>query len=172
MRRYRKLEVYAFDPTPLSVEWIKRQRLPERFHFYPKGIGAKRGIEKMYLPESHGVSYTIYDWDASSKDCVDVQMETIEHIMLENHHTFVDILKLDIEGSEFSVIRSLDFNKIEFGQIVVEFHDRFIENGKAELNKTVDVLRENGYYCFAVSPDFEYSFLNRKIYNALFSGRG
>src|SRR5665647_2667756 len=27
--------IYAFDPTPKSAQWIKEQNLPVEFHFYP-----------------------------------------------------------------------------------------------------------------------------------------
>ncbi|MDR1591400.1 MAG: FkbM family methyltransferase [Prevotellaceae bacterium] len=160
MKRYENIKILAFDPTPISLEWIKKQRIPPNYRFYPVGISDKEGKEKMYLPESHGVSFTVHDWDVSNKDTVEVKMETIGGIMQKNGHEFVDILKLDIEGSEFSVLRTIDFKSQFFGQILVEFHDRFIEDGEKELKRTINILRENGYYCFACSPFHEYSFIN------------
>ncbi len=160
MKQYKGAEIFAFDPTPISVKWIQNQRLPGNFNFSPIGISNKNGVEKMYFPKNYSVSYGIFNWDNGSKDEIMVEMQTLESIAGKHGHKYIDILKMDIEGSEFSVINSLDFSKLEFGQILIEFHERFLENGKEILDKTIAFLSENGYKCFAVSDDFEYSFIN------------
>jgi hypothetical protein len=38
-----------------------------------------------------------------------------------------------------------------------------LENGNKVLEKTIAFLEENGYECFAVSDDFEYSFINKRF---------
>ena len=38
-----KLEVHGFDPSPRSIDWVGKQKLPEQFHFYPYGLAAKDG---------------------------------------------------------------------------------------------------------------------------------
>ncbi|MDR0569419.1 MAG: FkbM family methyltransferase [Spirochaetaceae bacterium] len=168
MRRYKNIEIYAFDPTPLSINWIKKQRLPSEYRFIPLGIGSQKGKETMYLPKSYGVSFTVYDWDISNQATIEVEMETINGFMKTNGHTFVDILKLDIEGSEFSVLKTMDFTEVSFGQILIEFHDRFIKNGKDALTAIIARLQENGYYCFAVSSFNEYGFVNKALYEKVF----
>ena len=163
IKKYKQSKIYAFDPTPISVKWIESQKLPDNFFFSPIGISNKNGAEKMYFPKNYGVSYGILNWDIENKDEIMVEMQTIERIAEKNGHKFIDILKMDIEGSEFVVFDSLDFKKIEFGQILVEFHERFLENGKKKLEKTIAFLEENGYQCFAISDDFEYSFINKRF---------
>jgi ubiquinone/menaquinone biosynthesis C-methylase UbiE len=97
-------------------------------------------------------------------DCVIVQMRSLADIAAEYHHTYIDVLKMDIEGSEFDVIRNFPRNII-FGQIVVEFHERFLNNGKKVLKEMFRILKRNGYYCFAVSEcGDEYSFVNKNEY--------
>ena len=163
MKKYKQSEIFAFDPTPISMKWIENQKLPDNFYFSPIGISDKNGIEKMYFPKKYGVSYGIFSWDSENKDQIMVETQTIESIAEEHGHKFIDILKMDIEGSEFVVLNSLDFKKIQFGQILVEFHERFLENGNKVLEKTIAILEENGYECFAVSDDFEYSFINKRF---------
>jgi FkbM family methyltransferase len=163
MKKYKQSKIFAFDPTPISMKWIENQQLPDNFFFFPIGISDKNGIEKMYFPKNFGVSYGVFSWDIKNKDEIMVEMHTIERIAEERGHKFIDILKMDIEGSEFVVLNSLDFEKIQFGQILVEFHERFLENGDKVLKKTIAVLEANGYECFAVSDDFEYSFINKRF---------
>ena len=163
MKKYKQSKIFAFDPTPISIKWIEKQQLPDNFYFFPVGISDKNGLEKMYFPKNYGVSYGVFSWDSTNQDEILVEMQTIEKIAEELGHTFIDILKMDIEGSEFVVLNSLDFKKVQFGQILVEFHERFLENGNNVLEKTIAFLEENGYECFAVSDDFEYSFVNKRI---------
>jgi hypothetical protein len=43
--------VFAFDPTPMSIDWIGNQRLPDGFHFHPYGISASAtGQADFFLP--------------------------------------------------------------------------------------------------------------------------
>ena len=161
MKKFPQSKVFAFDPTPVSISWISKQDLPKNFEFTPVGIGKQNGKEKMFFPKNFGVSYGIHNWAAENKDEIIVDVKTINRIADEHRHSFIDILKMDIEGSEFSVLKGLDFDKVQFGQILVEFHERFLENGKQLLEETIAHLEENGYECFAVSDDFEYSFIIR-----------
>lgn len=91
-------------------------------------------------------------------------MKSLEDIAKEFQHSYIDILKMDIEGSEFEIIENLPQNII-FGQILIEFHERFVKNGKKLLNQFFHILKQRGYYCFAISKNGdEYSFINKKEY--------
>lgn len=161
MKKYNQSKVFAFDPTPVSIKWINNQQLPDNFLFFPVGLSDKNGMEKMFFPKTYSVSYGTFDWDKENNDEIMVEMTTIDRIAEEHGHTYIDILKMDIEGSEFAVLNGLDLNKIQFGQILVEFHERFLENGNILLEQTLAHLKSNGYECFAISDDFEYSFVNK-----------
>ena len=66
-----------------------------------------------------------------------VESRTLKSIMNENSIDYVDILKIDIEGSEYDVLESIDketYSKIR--QITVEFHD-FIDPSLKNRNENV-----------------------------------
>lgn len=167
LKEFDNCKIFAFDPTPKSIEWVKKQDLPANFNFFSYGISIKTREEKMYLPKNKNhVSGSICESDHLSKeDVIIVQMKCIEDIAKDNNHEYVDIIKLDIEGSEFSVIENLDFEKINCGQILIEFHERFFKDGKKLKNNAIKKLKDNNYYCFAISNNGEeYSFINKNIY--------
>ncbi|KAG0267263.1 hypothetical protein BG011_007674 [Mortierella polycephala] len=70
-------------------------------------------------------------------NCVDYQgktWETLKTLMQENGHDWIDILKVDVKGSEFSAFSSImdDFESDEvlpFGQLQMEphIHQRWIK---------------------------------------------
>ena len=55
-----QVQIYAFDPTPQSVAWIKNQNVPEQFHFFDYGIASFDGTAMFYPRKDteHG-SYSI-----------------------------------------------------------------------------------------------------------------
>jgi hypothetical protein len=42
-------EIFAFDPTPKSIEWIKKQNLPDNFIFSPYGVSDKTEKKLLHL---------------------------------------------------------------------------------------------------------------------------
>lgn len=159
-------DVFGFDPTPKSIHWIKSQRLADKFHFYEFGINNKSGFIDFYLPKnSEFVSGSLVvqeNVDVLNK--VSVQVKCLEDIMKELGHTHIDVLKMDIEGSEYDVIENILSAKISISQILIEFHDRFYNNGELKTQKAVDKLKQNGFEIFGISDSFEeISFVNKNV---------
>ncbi|NLA24944.1 MAG: FkbM family methyltransferase, partial [Bacteroidales bacterium] len=74
------------------------------------------------------------------------------------------VLKMDIEGAEYSVVENILKNKISISQILIEFHDRFFENESLKSKQVIEKLRRSGYEIFAVSDSFEeVSFVNKML---------
>lgn len=158
--------VFGFDPTPKSINWIKNQELPSNFEFLNYGLSEKSGLFDFYLPKNPdwvSGSMVIQDnLDVNEK--VSVEMKSLDDIVSELRHEKIDLLKMDIEGSEYSVIDSILNSKVQINQIQIEFHDRFFENGKMKTQQAVAKLKERGYEIFAVSSTYEeVSFINKSI---------
>jgi len=166
--RFAFTEILLFDPTPMTVEWMKGQHLPDRFKFFPVGIARHSGTANFYLPADGKTSTAnsasaVADgnWYVSKSNAITVNMKSIGDVATEHGHTFVDILKMDIEGSEFEVIDDIAHWGVAFGQICVEFHYPFFPDKWRLLFKAIRRLREHGYVCFAVNYNIlEFSFVN------------
>jgi len=70
-------EVYAFDPTPASIEMLSTANLPNRFHFHPRAITAKDGTLKFYPRvrkdgSQSTVMFTMIAEDAISENAIEV----------------------------------------------------------------------------------------------------
>ena len=156
--------VFGFDPTPKSIQWIRNQSLPEKFHFYESGISDKSGPVDFYLPKNREhVSGSIMIQDnVNVQEKVTVIMKTLRDIMHESGHQHIDLLKLDIEGAEYDVLENILNAKIPVTQILVEFHDRFFEDGRMKTKQIIGKMKNNDYEIFAVSDSFEeVSFVNK-----------
>ena len=97
------------------------------------------------------------------KNKVKLKFQTIDSLMKKNKHQKIDILKMDIEGSEYEVLEDILSKKIPIKQILVEFHPYLFKDGREKTKYILDILTENNYRCFAVSQNMlEYSFIKYK----------
>lgn len=149
------VEIYAYDPTPQSIKYVRQHRLYGRpnFHFTEVGLSDKDEVTKFYIkPEGAAdVSGSVIPRPKLMKDGIEVKMECINTISKKNGHAAIGLLKIDIEGSEFKVIERMKDWKILPDQICMEVHDRFFENGIEMLRKIVECLRSMGYILIYVS---------------------
>ena len=168
--RDRKCEVYAFDPTPRAAEYAKKHRLSEdpRFHFFQYGISVRNDREVFYLPDNQSyVSGALeYHSGLSKNKSIEVELKTLDSLMIMLGHSKIDILKMDIEGEEFSVIDHITDKDIKPDQICLEIHDRLFRDGKQRLKKMLDTLKQNGYKLIYISDSYEELTFIRQAYLA------
>lgn len=152
-----KCKVFGFDPTPKSIDWIKSQNLNKSFVFYNYGISQITGEMDFFLPmNENGVSGSLVGTKVVNKDrSIKVPMKSFIDIANELGHTKIDVLKMDIEGSEYEVLESIISSPIEVRQILVEFHDRLFPENEEMSKKAVQLMNKFGYKIFAASDTFE-----------------
>ncbi len=114
-------KVFAHDPDPLAVEWLRKQQLPKTFIFAAVGISDHDGALTFYQP---------YRPDKINKSSVlkttnptTLPVKRLSTLMTENGHDHIDVLKVNIEGGEFDLIA--DIVDLPIMQLIIEFHGRF-----------------------------------------------
>lgn len=159
-----KCNVYGFDPTPKAINYIKSLPQNPLFHFYDFGLSTSTKMEKFLLPINKRMvsgSMTSNEF-VSEENSIEVQMKSLSDIAKMLGHSRIDVLKIDIEGSEYEVLESILSTNITIVQLLIEFHDRFFE-GELKSKKTVELLKEKGFEIFGASINFEeISFINKK----------
>ena len=155
-------KVFAFDPTPKSVNWVYKNVSNKNFNFSPIGISNEKGTKLFYLPKkSNHVSGSLKKISTVNKQmAVELEFDTLKNQMIKNNHHKIDLLKMDIEGSEYDVIDSILKCKIEIDQLLVEFHPHLVQNGREKTKSSIYKLEKFGFKCFARSNSLlEYSFI-------------
>ncbi|KAL7579584.1 hypothetical protein ACA910_007952 [Epithemia clementina (nom. ined.)] len=150
--------VHLFDPTEKSIRYTtpiveayarKCSRSTRRtskdsgpspspclFHT-PEGLSDQPGTLVFALPANPDhVSMRLAELKtADMTRTTTVRVNTLRHWMEERGHDYLDILKIDIEGSEYAVLESLlDDDFLPFTQLLVEYHSRFWEGAGAAVN--------------------------------------
>jgi FkbM family methyltransferase len=146
-------KVYAFDPTPKSIKWVSNNAIINNFHFFPYGIDDKSGMVEFMLPinDDYISGSTIKQSNVDINKIITVEMRNIFDISSVFKHAKIDILKMDIEGSEYKVIENILKTDIEINQILIEIHERYFEDGKNKTANMIFLLKKFGYKLFAIS---------------------
>jgi FkbM family methyltransferase len=155
--KHHQCQIFGFDPTPKSIEWIRNQNLHSLFRFESIGIGKTTGRAIFKLPKDEKcISASMYDHRfIDSSNHVEVQLESFQDISDRLHHTYIDVLKMDIEGAEYDAIDNILNSKIYIKQILLEIHERFFDDGKKRTEILLQKLRNKGYRLFAISDSYQ-----------------
>lgn len=93
-------------------------------------------------PENQNfVSYTILDKPETEKRAIKAPVKRLSTIMKELKHKSLDILKMDIEGAEYSLIEDMKKSQIYPKQLLIEFHHRFPNVGVKKTKESIETIR-------------------------------
>ena len=130
-------------------------------------IGERSGTVRLYLGDNpQGNSLDPRHRDVSVGRHTEVPGMTLRDFMSANGIGRLDLLKVDIEGAEIALFRSIDDETLRsFAQVSVEFHD-FIETLGigAEVQAVKARMRRLGFLPFVYRrPNIDVLFLNRRL---------
>jgi len=178
--------VRAYDPSSISKSWwkgtyrglnsegkrqwsqLKAAGKEKKYTFFPYGAGGTDGPFKLfeyswgqasiYLPER---DLTLYPQGEPVPDVppreLKVEAKTLPTMMRDNGDSYIDVMKIDIEGSEFMFLQDI-FDRMgcpPVGQITLEWHHFSIDErygSPAEVNAIFSMLRSCGFKCFYNRP--------------------
>lgn len=169
----KQINVFAFDPTPYSIDWLNKQELPDSFVFTPLACAASDGQFFLYplINKNGKKSESMYSFHMQEEDRDDgvlVEALTVKSTTKQMAHDSVDLLKMDVEGAEYGVIEGLLNTELRPKLIMLEFHHRFKGIGKEKTIQTVADLKSAGYLIVYISPaGREICFLHNSQYKEL-----
>lgn len=140
--------VDIFDPTPRAVAHVEGlignlknglrtacatspggfypdypPALAERLRLHPVGIWNEDTSLRFFAPQNEAhVSHSLVNLQQSER-YIEVPVRRLSGMMAELGHHKIDLLKLDIEGAEYQVIRSLLDEGLNIGALCIEFDE-------------------------------------------------
>lgn len=147
---YPLAHVMAFEPNPYSFELLEANVKINKINnieLYNVALGSEDGKA---LLTTNSNSPTSLNFTILNQSNV-VQSKEVEINRLSNYISFtVSLLKIDVEGSEYQILKELIESKIInlFENCIIEFH-----SGRAGINAEdfVDFLRKSGFSVRLVS---------------------
>lgn len=136
--------VHGFDPTIESRSFIAKSHLPAGFHYHPLAVAGHDGQLDLYGRRGKG--------GRKKGACfLKAACKKISTLVQELGHSRLDILKIDVEGSEYSILEDVCLKGIPVSQIAVEFHHRFEEIGLTATVRSHQMLLKQGYQLAHIS---------------------
>ncbi|MBN8837941.1 MAG: FkbM family methyltransferase [Sphingobacteriia bacterium] len=125
-------QIFAFEPHPTT--FIQLTKLAEQFNFNAINSGLGKCKEKVFIYDyannkgsQHASLYkdVITEIHHSSYQQTEIELTTVDDFILENKINKIDLLKIDTEGNELSVLQgaqqAIEKGMIQFIQI--EFNE-------------------------------------------------
>lgn len=109
-----KIRVYAFEPHPITFNTLKKNAQIHDYYAFNLGCGKEKSKLQMYdYADNDGSSHA-----SLFKDVIENihQGDSIEHIvdvielddfLIEQNIERIDLIKIDVEGNEYNVIKGL-----------------------------------------------------------------
>jgi len=116
-----KAEVHSFDPTPTSVAYMRDA--PDGVAFHPWGVWDDDTELPMYHQDpGDAVNLSVINPGASRGGRqVTAEFLRLQTIMRHLGHTHIDLLKIDVEGAWWRILRDMCACGIVPGVLCVEF---------------------------------------------------
>jgi FkbM family methyltransferase len=80
---------------------------------------------------------------------INVKLQNINKIISENFETYPDLLSIDIEGLDFQVLNSLDYNKYPIPVLCVETCEYSENHVRPKNTSFIKLLNDKGYEVYA-----------------------
>jgi FkbM family methyltransferase len=155
-------KIFALDPTPIAGKWISAQKLPWEFNFHPIGLAASDAEMEFQVPAYegwHSFSVTA-EPDAEERGSIFCPVRRLSTLMNVLGHESIDVLKMDIEGFEYSVVPDIVKTGNLPKQWLVEFHHGIYQHSVRETKEAVKRILQVGYQIAWISDlGREYAFI-------------
>jgi FkbM family methyltransferase len=155
--------VVLLDPSPTGAATVLREAIiPEKLQFLPVGLAAGDGELAFREPiDATEGSYAAADNTGSSTrtfPCL-----SLSTVMEKMKWREIDLLKIDIEGSEYSVLQNLLEKALRIRQICVEFHyGPQFGRSRADAVRMILGLWRAGYD-LVHHVNFDHTFMRRDV---------
>jgi len=150
----RACRIIGIDPTVKSHNYIESMSLPSDFILIKKALGIVNGdIIKFFKNKNpHHVSESVLSTHSSVNNFDYYLAETVSMQSLFDTYRNISVIKLDIEGSEYEVLKSIDNIPDSVCQICVEFHHFCTDKTIEETREIIDILGNHGFVNYAEKP--------------------
>lgn len=153
------VRVFAFDPTPRAIAYVKTLAVdPARFQFQPIGVWSEDVTLRFYAPDNPAwVSHSIVEDDRQGRNYFEAPCRRLSHIMKDLGHTHIDLLKMNIEGAEYEVLRGMMEDQIKPRSLCLTF-----EGGHALRDAQIWTRKLDDYgYDLAALSIWQVAFVRR-----------
>ena len=154
-------KIYAFEPAPYVFNiLVENHKNDPRIEFYEMAISDEDGVKSLKYHDNYGYSsFLEIDKEGEfAKKCqefdpgfdnivsiIDVQTKRIDTFMQENCIEHIDFLKIDTQGNDLNVIKSLGKMIDKVDTIELEVQIKPLYKNSSSKEEIVDFMQKNNF---------------------------
>jgi FkbM family methyltransferase len=141
-------KIYCYEPNPNCFNYLKKIfKRKKNITIYNKGASNNSRSQKLYFSEND--KYKTFFFDGSSYDKEKGNICTSNFLTTKNEninkilsrHKSIDLLKIDIEGWEYKIIKAVIQNLYKIKVVYVELHESSPKQ-KILYSQTLQLLKK------------------------------
>lgn len=147
-------QIFAFEPCKTTFSRLRTNialnHLESVIHAIPCGLSEKAGVA--YLDQTDGNSGAATLSVQAKGDAI--ELDTLDHFCHANEIRRIDVIKVDVEGSELRVIEG-GREMLSHHQpiIMIEFNSSALEGAGTSIGQLEDLLQALGYRLFTTKRE-------------------
>lgn len=159
-------QIYMFDPSPNVVKIMMGElKLPSGIYFEELGLSDMDSLKQFHKPIPNSEDdYSELKCPWTENEVVELQTKRLSTIMRNKNHVHLNLLKIDIEGSEFVALPDIMESNLDIDQICVETHARVFPNSIEIMKNLKKLLNEKGYLLIC-NDIYEQTYINKNLVN-------
>lgn len=128
---YPKAQIYSFEPTIMNYSLLKKNMKNfDNVSIFNKGAHEHRRTQKIYLDNDMGGRNSIYQSWTNTSRFEEVELINLADFFKSEDIKKIDILKIDTEGCEVPILKTLKSFYQSLSVVYLEYHT---ENDKVEI---------------------------------------
>ncbi len=143
-----------------------------KIEFVKIGVWNEKKTIKFYFPAKEDYAgHSITNLQNTDK-YIEGGVDTLSNIMQALGHSYIDLLKIEIEGAEYTVIENVIGEEIDVKIILVEFDEYHHREGKnlatlRRIKKSSDKILNAGYKLVHTSSYYKKTFVRKDVFERL-----
>ncbi|MBL0339737.1 MAG: FkbM family methyltransferase [Bacteroidetes bacterium] len=166
----RKGESFTIDKGKFAYTYKSKAADFENITYLETGIWNEKKIVKFFDPaKDNYAGHSIINLQAT-ETYIEAPVDRLISIMKEHKHPSIDLLKLEIEGSEYTVIDTIAEDRPDIKIICVEFDEfHHAKNSKYlwNIKRSADQLLKIGYKIAHTTHQYKRTFIHKDVFNVL-----
>lgn len=143
--------VIAFEPEPENRKDLQERLKPYKdVTIIPKAVSNKEGeLVPFYVSSEHWGIHSLKPFHPTHKPTLTVETVRLDKTLNRLGVNHVSLLKIDVEGADFSVLQGFDWDKIKPEMVMCEFaDDRSLPNFGCTHHDIACYMEGKGYKVF------------------------
>lgn len=108
---YPQSTLYCFEPFPTNFQQLQKNITMSGFqgvNIFQQGVGGHTRKEKLFIHKTNVGGHSIFQAETGGTSFVHIEIVSLKEVFKTQGVTKCSLLKLDCEGAEYEIIKSID----------------------------------------------------------------